>query len=196
MKERIKNHYHLPEQDVYDIKPLESMNDLLVPEHSLCIVHNPCGSKTRRIYDWHGDYSFVRGISNSGAKVELDIFPRCLPDLGRYKFKLDKHLLSAFLFVSWRKHLGHTFRMFQQHELIAEFPNLESAMAAYMPDGFTPQKHYRLKLDWKGLWFCILRYRNARLSLLRLLYRRVEQLSAEVCSEFYEQDALETNEED
>ncbi len=190
MKERIKNHYHLPEQDVYDIKPLESMNDLLVPEQSLCIVHNPYWIKRRRIYNWDGDYSFARGVSNSGAKVEIEIYQSYLLDLGRYKCRLDKHLLSAFLFVSWRKHLGHTFRMFQQHELIAEFPDLESAMAAYMPDGFTPQTLHHLKLDWKGLWFCILRYRNARLALLRLLYQRVEQMSAEVCSEFYEQDAL------
>ena len=196
MKERIKNHYHLPEQDVYDIKPLVSMNNLLVPEHSLCIVHNPCGGKTRRIYDWHGDYSFVRGVSNSGAKEELDIYTSYLPDLGRYKCKLDKHLFSAFLFVSWRKNLGHTFRMFQQHKLIAEFPDLRSAMAAYMPEDFTPQKHYRLKLDWKGLWFCILRYRNVRLALLRLLYRRLVQLSAEVGSEFNVQDTLKTDEEE
>ena len=37
-----KNPFNLPDQDVYDIKPLEAMNGLLVPEESLCIVHNPC----------------------------------------------------------------------------------------------------------------------------------------------------------
>ena len=191
MKERIKNHYHLPEQDVYDIRPLESMNDLLVPEQSLCIVHNPYWIKRRRIYNWDGDYSFARGVSNSGAKVEIEIYQSYLLDLGRYKCRLDKHLLSAFLFVSWRKHLGHTFRMFQQHELIAEFPDMESAMAAYMPDGFIPRLYYCPADTLKHLYFRSLKHRRAMFSLLRLLHQHVEQLSAKVCSEFKEQDALD-----
>ena len=195
----MKRPFNLPEQDVYDIRPLESINELLVPETSLCIVHNPCWDKTKGVlyngYDWLA-YSCAKGTSNSGIKEEIDVLQSHIHDLGRYKSRLDKHLLSAFLFVSWRKHLEHTFRMFQQHELIAEFPDLESAMAAYMPDGFIPRQYYCPADTLKHLYFRSLERRRAMFSLLRLLHRRVEQLSAKVCSEFKEQDALEPNEED
>ena len=176
-----KNPFNLPDQDVYDIKPLEAMNGLLVPEESLCIVHNPCCGKARGIlYDWYDwdDYSWVKGESNSGEIEEIDVFHRQISDLGRFKSRLDKQLLSAFLFVSWRKRWGHTFRMFQEHELIAEFPDLESAMAAYMPDGFIPQQYYRPAHCLKHLYFHSLTRRRTMLDLLRLLHRHMEQLSS------------------
>ena len=158
------------------------MNDLLVPEESLCIVHKPCCVKTRGIlydgYDWC-DYSWASGESNSGVKEEIDVFHRHLSDLGRFKSRLDKQLLSAYLFVSWRKRWGHTFRMFQEHELIAEFPDLESAMAAYMPDGFIPQQYYRSAYTLKQLCFRSMTRRRTILDLLRLLHHRVEQLSSD-----------------
>ena len=189
-RETMRGLYELTEKDIYDIKPLESMNDLLVPETSLCIVHNPCWSKeVCWMYDYWNKFH-IRGFSNSGAKARVEIYKGHIHDLGRYKGRLDEVLLSAYLFVSWRKHFGHTFRMFQKHEIIAEFPNLESALAAYLPDGFTPQKLYRLAHTPSELWRRSLRRCDTMLYLLRLLYRRVEQLSAEVCSEFYEQDAL------
>ena len=191
----MRNLFHLADGDIYDIKPLESMNDMLVPETSLCIVHKPCwGKEMCGMSGWN--IFHVRGISNSGTKTKLDIYQGNIHDLGRYKSRLDKVLLSAFLFVSWRKRWGHTFRLFQQHELIAEFPDLDSAMAAYMPDGFTPQKYYRFAHTVQQLHFCSLMRRRTMLSLLRLLYQRVEQLSVEVCSELKEQDAHKTNEED
>jgi hypothetical protein len=73
--------------------------------------------------------------------------------------------------------------MFQKHELIAEFPNLESAMDAYMPDGFTPQKLYRLAHTPSELWRRSLRRRDTMLYLLHLLYQRVDQLSRGACSQ-------------
>lgn len=169
--------FDLPEQDVYDIKPLESMNDLLVPETSLCIFHNPCWSHDGAWACSPSQASRVSGLSNSGGKEILFIQRGLKNDLGRYKSRLDKHLLSAYLFVSWRKRWGHTFRMFQQHELIAEFPDFESAMAAYMPDGFTPQKYYRFAHTVQQLHFCSIMRRRIILAMLRLLHQRVEQLS-------------------
>ena len=173
----MQNFYKLTDEDIYDIKPLESMNDLLVPETSLCIIHNPCWEET---LSWLHDYMnnfHARGVSNSGANERLEIYQGHIHDLGRYKCRLDEHLLSAFLFVSWRKRLGHTFRMFQQHELIAEFPDLESAMDAYIPDGFIPQKLYHLAHSPIELWRRSLRRRGIMLALIRLLNRCVEQLS-------------------
>ena len=181
-REIMQRLYELTEDDIYDIKPLESMNDLLIPETSLCIVKSPCWDET---ICWRHDYwtqFHVRGISNLGAEVRLEVYQGQIHDLERYKGRLDEHLLSAFLFVSWRKHLGHTFRMFQKHEIIAEFPNLESALAAYLPDGFTPQKLYRLAHTPSELWRRSLRRRDTMLYLLHLLYQRVEQLSREACS--------------
>ena len=151
-RETMQRLYELTEDDIYDIKPLESMNDLLVPETSLCIVKSTCWNET---ICWRHDYwtqFHVRGISNLGAEVRLEVYQGQIHDLGRYKGRLDERLLSAYLFVSWRKRWGYTFRMFQQHELIAEFPNLESAMAAYLPDGFTPQKRYHLTHTASELW--------------------------------------------
>lgn len=188
--------YKLTEEDIYDIKPLDSMNDLLVPETSLCIVHIPCwGKEICGMHD-HWNEFHIRGFSNSGAKARLEIYRGHIHDLGRYKGRLDEVLLSAFLFVSWRKRWGHTFRMFQQHELIAEFPDLDSAMDAYMPEGFTPQKLYRLAYSPSELWRRSRRRRDIMLRLLWLLHQRVEQLSDEVFSDHKEQAVIKTDEEE
>ena len=161
-RKTMRGFYDLTEEDIYEIKPLDSMNDLLVPETSLCIVHKPCWGK--EVCWMSGCNIFhVRGISNSGAKTKLDIYQGNIHDLGRYKGRLDEVLLSSFLFVSWRKRWGHTFRMFQQHELIAEFPDLNSAMAAYLPDGFTPQKRYHLTHTASELWRLSRRRRDTML---------------------------------
>ena len=195
-RETMRGLYELTEKDIYDIKPLESMNDLLVPETSLCIVHNPCwGKEVCWMYDYWNKFH-IRGFSNSGAKARVEIYKGHIHDLGRYKGRLDEVLLSAYLFVSWRKHFGHTFRMFQKHELIAEFPDLDSAMDAYMPDGFTPKKLYRLAHTPSELWRRSLRRRDAMLYLLWLLQRRVAKLSDEVFSVHKEQAVIKTDEEE
>ena len=195
----MQNLFNLPDGDVFEITPLRSMNDLLVPGTSLCIAHKPCWDETGSTilcgWDWT-EKSYVKGISSAGEKEKLVVFRGHINDLGRYKGRLDEHLLSAFLFVSWRKRIGYTFRMFQRHERIAEFPDLESAMAAYMPDGFTPQLYYRFAHTVQQLHFCSLMRRRTMFSLLRLLYQRVEQLSAKECSEFKSRMFSKTIEED
>ena len=174
----MRNLLNLTDEDVYDITPLESMIDLLSPETSLCIVHNPCWNE--RGYSWihdHWNEFHIRGISNLGAEVRLEVYQGHIHDLGRYKSRLDKHLLSAFLFVSWRKRGGHTFKMVQQRELIAEFPDFDSAMAAYMPDGFTPCSVYRVAQSPSGLFRRYLRRRDLLFSLLFLLRQRQRHLA-------------------
>jgi hypothetical protein len=173
----MRNLFNLPDVDVFDITPLESMDDLLIPETSLCVFHKP-------IWDENGAWdcsiseaSRIIGISNSGEKEILYVHKAYNHDLGRHKSKLDKHLLSAYLFVSWRKHWGHTFKMFQQHELIAEFPDFDSAIEAYLPDGFTPRHYYRFAHTIRELYYRSVRRRLTLLDLLRLLHQRVEKLS-------------------
>ena len=176
-RETMQRLYELTEDDIYDITPLESMGDLLNPATSLCIVHNPCWNE--RGYSWmrdHWNEFHIRGISNLGAEVRLEVYQGHIHDLGRYKSRLDKHLLSAFLFVSWQKRGGHTFKMVQQRELIAEFPDFDSAMVAYMPEGFTPRNINRVAHSASGLFRRYLRRRELLFTLLSLLRRRQRQL--------------------
>ena len=172
----MRNLLNLTDEDVYDITPLESMNDLLIPETSLCIVKSPCWDETICWMHDHWNEFHIRGISNLGAEVRLEVYQGHIHDLGRYKSRLDKHLLSAFLFVSWRKRGGHTFKMVQQREFIAEFPDFDSAMVAYMPEGFTPRNINRVAHSASGLFRRYLRRRELLFTLLSLLRRRQRQL--------------------
>lgn len=173
----MRNLFNLPDEDIYEITPLESMDELLIPETSLCVIHIPCWDENDVWACSPSEASRVIGISKSGKKEMLYVQRGYNYDLGRFKSKLDKHLLSAYLFISWRKHLGHVFKMFHRHELIAEFPDFVSAIAAYMPDGFMPRYYYRFAHTIRELHYCSVMRRRALLDLLRLLHRRVEQLS-------------------
>ena len=139
----MRNLFDLPDEEVFEITPLETMDDLLIPETSLCVIHTPGWDEGGAGNCSLSEASRVIGISKSGEREMLYLQRGYDYDLGRYKSKLDKNLLSAYLFISWRKRCGHTFKMFQQHELIEEFPDFDSAIAAYMPDGFTPRTYYR-----------------------------------------------------
>ena len=157
----MRNLFDLPDDEVYEITVLESMDDLLMPETSLCVFHKP-------IWDEGGvgncslsEASRVIGISQSGEREMLYVQRGYDHDLGRHKSKLDKHLLSAYLFISWRKRCGHTFKMFQQHGLIAEFPDFDSGIAAYMPDGFTPRTYYRFAHTIRELHYRSVMHRRA-----------------------------------
>ena len=157
----MRNLFDLPDDEVYEITVLESMDDLLMPETSLCVFHKP-------IWDEGGvgncslsEASRVIGISQSGEREMLYVQRGSDHDLGRHKSKLDKHLLSAYLFISWRKRCGHTFKMFQQHGLIAEFPDFDSGIAAYMPDGFTPRTYYRFAHTIRELHYRSVMHRRA-----------------------------------
>ena len=139
----MRNLFDLPDENVFEITPLESMDDLLIPKTQLCVFYEPIWNENGAWYGFPSMVDRVIGISKSGEKEMLYVTRSIVGDLGWHKSQLDKRLLSAYLFISWRKRWGHTFKMFQQHELIAEFPDFDSAIAAYMPDGFTPRNYYR-----------------------------------------------------
>ena len=64
-------------------------------------------------------------------------------DQGRLKCELDRILHSSFLFISWKQKGYHIFKMIKERQTVAEFPNLETALETYFPDGFVPERSYR-----------------------------------------------------
>ncbi len=163
----MRNLFDLPDEEVFEITPLDSMDALLIPETSLCVFHKPIWDKNGAGNCSLSEASRVIGISKFGEREMLYVQRGYNHDLGRHKSKLDKHLLSAYLFISWRKRWGHTFKMFQQHELIAEFPDFDSSIAAYMPDDFTPLHYYRFAHTIRELHYCSVMHRRALLELLK-----------------------------
>ncbi len=163
----MRNLFDLPDEEVFEITPLDSMDALLIPETSLCVFHKPIWDKNGAGNCSLSEASRVIGISKFGEREMLYVQRGYNHDLGRHKSKLDKHLLSAYLFISWRKRWGHTFKMFQQHELIAEFPDFDSAIAAYMPDDFTRLHYYRFAHTIRELHYCSVMHRRAMLELLK-----------------------------
>ena len=135
-------------RELYDIHEVKSLAEFLLPEHSLCIVHNPewrefkerenveaarvggTGGRVRLIT--------VQGHNRQGFpdKVLLGI---CGPeDQGYYRQKLDQNLKSSFLFATW-KHEAHGFRLIRDRQAITFFPSFDEALTAYFPDGFIPE---------------------------------------------------------
>lgn len=128
----------LAERDIYEITPVSSLNEFLKPHHSLCIVKAPYEGTivemTRLMgHDRHGEPMRVYADSCSER------------DQGYLKGRLDRHLLSSFLFISWRAKGFHTFRLVEQRKTLAEFPDFASALEAYFPAGFIPEKCYKRK---------------------------------------------------
>ena len=174
----MRNYFHLPDADVYDIKSLKSMSDLLIPETSLCIVHIPQSGRTNGTAAENGPSTADRvlGISDSGKEEMLLIRRNAVTDQGRSKRELDDTHLT-FLFIPWHRRRGHLFRMFRRHELLAEFPDFDAAMKAYMPDGFTPVQYYRFAHSIRGLYCCSAFRHDAIRDLLRVLHRHAAKLS-------------------
>ena len=63
--------------------------------------------------------------------------------IGYIKSKLDQTLYSPFLFISWKQKGFHTFKLVKERQTLAEFPDFQSALETYFPDGFIPEKSYR-----------------------------------------------------
>ena len=124
----------------YDIREVKSLAEFLLPGHSLCIIHDPAWRefRERKHIDGRVRLITVRGHTRQGEPDEL-LLGICGPeDQGYYRHKLDQNLKSSFLFASW-KHGAHGFRLIQERQTTACFPDFEAALAAYLPDGFTPE---------------------------------------------------------
>ena len=127
-------------RQIYDIRAVNSLAEFLLPGHSLCIINNPEWRefRERERIDGRVRLITVRGHNNHDEPDEL-LLGICGPeDQGYYRHKLDQNLKSPFLFAAWKRG-AHGFRLIQERQTTACFPDFEAALAAYLPDGFTPE---------------------------------------------------------
>ena len=126
----------LAEEDIYAIEPVESLRKFLKPHESLSIVKTPCEGCIPEM-------TRVMGKNRNGDPVRIYLGNSSEDNQGYIKCRLDKSLLSPYLYISWKQRGFHTFRLFERRKMIAEFPDFESALAAYFPEGFIPERCYR-----------------------------------------------------
>ena len=158
----------LAERDIYAIEPVASLREFLKPHKSLCIVKTPYeGSIT--------EMTRVMGKNNSGDPVRIYLENASENDQGYIKSRLDMKLLSPYLFISWKQRGVHTFRLFERREVIAEFPDFDSALAAYFPEGFIPERSYRRNHTVFELMCRAFCRRRALKEIVTLLARRCER---------------------
>ena len=149
-------------RQIYDIRAVNSLAEFLLPGQSLCIIHNP---KWREFKE--REYVDAVRVGGTGGRVRLItvqghnrqglpdkvLLGICGPeDQGYYRHKLDQNLKSPFLFAAWKRG-AHGFRLIQERQTAARCPNIEAALAAYLPDGFIPECSLEEKaLDNKGIF--------------------------------------------
>lgn len=151
----------LAPRDIYAIEKVTSLESFLIPEQSLCIVHQPKYQIP--------EMPRVEGKNAAGEADRIYLCNCGLPDLGYMKNKLDLALKeSPFLFISWKKAGHRTYRIFQNRKVIGEYPDLASALDAYLPEGFTPEKSYIRKRSIFSMW-CLSMARASRLQELATL---------------------------
>ena len=140
-------------RQIYDIRAVNSLAEFLLPGHSLSIIHNPKWRKfrARKHIDGRMQLITVRGHNLHDEPDEL-LLGICGPEAqGYYRHKLDQNLKSPFLFATWKRG-AHGFRLIQERQTTARFPDIEAALAAYLPDGFIPECSMEEKdLDNKGI---------------------------------------------
>jgi len=127
-------------RQIYEIRAVNSLAEFLLPGHSLCIIHDPAWREFREREHIDGRVRLitVRGHTRQGEPDELLLGICGLEDQGYYRHKLDQNLKSPFLFAAWKRG-AHGFRLIQERQTTACFPDLETALAAYFPDGFIPE---------------------------------------------------------
>ena len=126
-----------PLRQIYDIREVKLLTEFLLPGHSLCIIHRPEWREFREREHIDGRVRLVtvRGHNHHDEPDEL-LLGICGPeDQGYYRHKLDQNLQSPFLFAAWKRGV-HEFRLIQERLTTACFSDIESALAAYFPDGF------------------------------------------------------------
>ena len=159
----------LAEGDIYAIEPVESLREFLKPHSSLCIVKAPYDGTITEL-------PRIMGKDRNGDPVKIYLGNASENDQGYIKCRLDKSLLSPYLYISWKQRGVHTFRLFQRRETVAEFPDFESALAAYFPEGFIPEKSYRRNHSVFELMCRSFCRRQELKKIVTLLARRCEQM--------------------
>ena len=159
----------LAEEDIYAIEPVESLRKFLKPHESLSIVKTPCEGCIPEM-------TRVMGKNRNGDPVRIYLGNSSEDNQGYIKCRLDKSLLSPYLYISWKQRGFHTFRLFERRKMIAEFPDFESALAAYFPEGFIPEKSYRRNHSVFELMCRSFCRRQELKKIVTLLARRCEQM--------------------
>ena len=151
----------LAEADIYEIKEVSSLEEFLKEHSSLCIVKAPFeGTRPEMLR--------IEGKNRFGEPVRIYL-GSCSKDLGYLKSQLDRTLYSPFLFISWKQKGFHTFKLVKERQTLAEFPDFQSALEAYFPDGFIPEKSYRRNRTVFELWCQSLRRRALLTELVTIL---------------------------
>ena len=161
----------LAERDIYEIKEVSSLAEFLKPENSLCIVKAPFdGTRPEMIR--------IDGKDKNGEPMRIYL-DNCSRDLGYLKSKLDRTLYSPFLFISWKQKGFHTFKLVKERQTLAEFPDFQSALEVYFPDGFIPEHSYRRNRTVFELWCRSIRRRNLLVDLVTVLDRNIAKMKKE-----------------
>ena len=161
----------LAERDIYEIKEVSSLAEFLKPENSLCIVKAPFeGTRPEMIR--------IDGKDKNGEPMRIYL-DNCSRDLGYLKSKLDRTLYSPFLFISWKQKGFHTFKLVKERKTLAEFPDFQSALEVYFPDGFIPEHSYRRNRTVFELWCRSIRRRNLLVDLVTVLDRNIAKMKKE-----------------
>ena len=161
----------LAEADIYEIKEVSSLEEFLKEHSSLCIVKAPFEG-TRP------EMTRIEGKNRFGEPVRIYL-ECCSKDLGYIKSKLDRTLYSPFLFISWKQKGFHTFKLVKERQTLAEFPDFQSALDAYFPAGFIPEKSYRRNRTVFELWCRSIRRRNLFKDLVTVLDRNIAKMKKE-----------------
>ena len=161
----------LAEADIYEIKKVSSLGEFLKENASLCIVKAPFeGTRPEMLR--------VEGKNRFGEPMRIYL-ESCSNDLGYIKSKLDKTLHSSYLFISWKQKGFHTFKLVKERQTLAEFPDFQSALEAYFPDGFIPENSFRRNRTVFELWCRSIRRRNLLVDLVTVLDRNIAKMKKE-----------------
>ena len=154
----------LAEEDIYAIEPVKSLREFLTLHESLCIVKAPYEGSIVEM-------TRIVGKDRNGNPVKIYLGNASENDQGYIKCRLDKYLMSPYLYIAWKQRGCHTFRLFERRKMIAEFPDFDSALTAYFPDGFIPEKSYRRAHTVFQLWCKVLHRRKLFEDLVTVLAR-------------------------
>ena len=162
----------LADADIYVIREVSALSDFLKEHYSLCIVKTPFAGSIVEM-------TRVEGKNFSGEPVH--IYSGCCSEknLGYLKNQLDRRLQSDYLFISWKQKGYHTFKLVRGRQTLAEFPDFSSALAAYFPDGFVPEKSYSRAFSVFSLMCKAMRRRALLGNLVTLLERKRAGLAGE-----------------
>ena len=130
----VSSHQLVP-ADIYDIRQVSSLAEFLKSGSSLCIVKDP-------FEGFIVEMTRVEGKKRNGEPMKVYLGSCSERDQGYLKSKLDRTLHSAYLFMAWKQKGHHTFKLVKEGMVLAEFPDFQTALDAYLDEGFAPEKSF------------------------------------------------------